>query len=159
MKLKPYYPPTPDEVSDPMWARLKQTVYIVEATRNEYHYLWEKYSTQGIDYLGKVYGYTPTARQKSLTCDWEQLYDGFVPMVGSLYNRPINVALNWAKLDGHLVVFHESLSQLVDHKMVERWLEEAVPHLFHKEKSRSLRTDATNFAHCLHHLKDLSKPS
>lgn len=43
--------------------------------------------------------------------------------VGELAGHPVNIRITWARLNGHLVGFYSDRSRVVDHKMIEDWLD------------------------------------
>ena len=43
--------------------------------------------------------------------------------VGDLAGYPVTIRIVWARLDGHLVGFYSAESRLVDHRMIEDWID------------------------------------
>lgn len=55
---------------------------------------------------------------------------------------PVCVSVTWNLLDGHLIAFYDPTSQVVDHRMVEKYIRDNCPR----------RVDAMNFHNCAHEL-------
>lgn len=111
--------------------------FMVEATSCERFYLWARYSTQ-----------SATRHNSDLPVVWETMESSF-HTVGHLQNRPIVVSISWHRINGHVVMFYEVTSKLVDWTMIESWLAKQFPHIKHKY-------DAANFRHCLSHIAQLN---
>lgn len=80
-------------------------VFIIEATDNEQHTFWRDYF------------YEP--RKDFTIIKWEEEFTGKLIQIGELDNRPINIAISYAKLNGKRVIFYDAVSQVVDHQMVD----------------------------------------
>ena len=102
---------------------LRDTVYCVEATDFEALSLW-------VEHHEKI--------------EWRQENPGYGITVGQCAKMPVTICLTWNWLNGHLIVFYEATSQVVDHRMVEKWLKENLP-VFDQGK----QCNAMNFGHCL----------
>lgn len=76
---------------------------------------------------------------------WEQDLRGLFVHVGNCDDRPVNITLNRAKIDGQWVVFWYACSQVVDHKQIEAFFEQALPASARHSNGHPNRTDATNF--------------
>jgi hypothetical protein len=63
---------------------------------------------------------------------------------------PVCVAVEFAKIDGHVVAFYEGCSQVVDYRKVRAWVDKSFP------QSKG-HTDATNFGHCLSALREIER--
>jgi hypothetical protein len=111
----------------------KDVKYIVEATDNEWHMLWEKYH------------YQP---RSGLPIPWEEISMGKIVTIGEVAKRPIAIQISWAIINGHKVMFYEGSSQLVDYKMMEKWLEHHSLNTIQHE-GRWAKTNVSNFGHCL----------
>lgn len=105
----------------------KDVVYLIEATDYERLCLWRDNDTC-----------THTSKMK-----WEEVSMGYWFQIGELDNRPVNLTLCYAILDGKKVAFYESCSQVVDWKMIEDYL----------SKLNLPKTNAMNFHHCIHFIK------
>lgn len=116
-------------------SRLAKTLFVVQATSFETLCLWSE-----------------NARQ------WEQVYPAWLVTVGELDSRPICVSMSWARIDGHLVMFWEATSAVVDTVQIEKWLSQ---HFAGKWDSgtRQATTDAMNFHQCLNAIDDANKLS
>jgi hypothetical protein len=55
-----------------------------------------------------------------------------------------------------LVAFIEAVSQLVDHTVIDKYLEINCNPKY-DNGTRQARTDAMNFCHCVHHIRNLGK--
>ena len=118
-------------------SRLAKTLFIVEANRFEQQSLWERYA------------YSTMSRGDFI---WEQM-DGWLVTVGKLHGRPICIDVFWNKIEGQLVMFWHPTSALVDHKMIDNWLDEN----FHGTYNKGLRRascDAQNFHQCISAIKE-----
>ena len=54
--------------------------------------------------------------------DWKQVSSGFGLTLGKLDDRPIYVCFSFAYINGHKICFYEATSQVIDHKLIEKWL-------------------------------------
>lgn len=109
--------------------KFDSTEYMVEATSFEKYALWKMYSNEAL------------YKNKHNVIKWEQ-GSGRMYTLGELDGRPITVCFFWDKLNGHNICFYEATSQVVDHELVEEWLDKFCP---------KPRTDANNF-HNVYHL-------
>lgn len=120
---------------------LRDAAYVVEATDAERFFLWRE-NHEGA-HRGRV--------------RWEQAPGGYMHTVGHIsVNRkrmPVTVCVYFAILDGHLIAFYDSTSQVVDHRMVEAWVKAESPAM-----AANKTCDAMNFAHCVQHLHTLGGP-
>lgn len=114
----------------------KDVVFLIEANDNESHLLWEKYHYK-------------TDKDVPHVKLWEQEFSGYMIKIGELDNRPINVTLSYAKLNGKRILFYNGCSQLVDHKMIEDWLQHFTKDIRWDNNHRWAHCDAMNFHHCL----------
>jgi hypothetical protein len=112
--------------------RLADTQFVVSATHDEAQFLWEKFSDEAI------------YKTPLNTYRWEQLNPGVLLTLGTLADMPVCLHVWWVRIDGVLVLFHEATSQVVDHRMVDKWVGENLAHC------KDGRCDAANFHHCLH---------
>lgn len=55
---------------------------------------------------------------------------------------PVCLEVHWNLIGGHLVAFYAPTSQVVDHRMVDKYVRE----------NCAKKTDAMNFSHCTHAL-------
>ena len=112
--------------------RLKKTFFLVEANSFETLTLWVNHAKDG-------------------AMAWDQGH-GFAVTVGNLDSRPVCVSMTWNMLDGRWVAFWNACSQVVDHVMVDAWLEENFKGTW-DNGSRRASCDAMNFHHCLQALR------
>ena len=82
----------------------------------------------------------------------EQISLGYGETVGHFGGMPVAVSVTFARVCGQVIAFYEATSQVVDHRMVEKWTRTAFP------ASRG-RTNATNFHICIHALTSPSVAS
>lgn len=76
--------------------------YLVEASRFEYTTLWVE--NKGI-------------------ISWEEIPRGYLPLVGCINKRPINIALTGAEINNKKVVFWEPTSELVCHRLISEYFD------------------------------------
>jgi hypothetical protein len=120
--------PWPAEKIDPRFA---DTVFFVEANSFEQLKLWE----------------TNAAGNWWPKLPWEEDCKGFMETIGYLSNRPVCVSFSFAKINGRRICFFDPTSQVVDHKMIEKWFEE---NCFPVHRGNLFaQCDAMNFHHCL----------
>jgi hypothetical protein len=117
-------------------SRLKETMFIVEATSFERHMLWETNHTK---------------------VKWEQIYDGWLVTVGKLDDRPCCIDTSWARINGQLVMFYEQCSQVTDCLQTDAWLDDHFNGTWDNGHRRA-RTDAQNFHLCLNAIRDANNP-
>jgi hypothetical protein len=117
--------------------RLKNTLFIVEATSYEQHDLWDKWA----DKQNK---------------NWEQVNPGWLVQVGKLGKRPCCINTSWVKINGQLVMFYYQCSQVTDSLQAEKWLNK---HFKGKwdNGTRTAHTDAMNFHHCIDAIDEANK--
>lgn len=60
---------------------------------------------------------------------WKRDTIGWGPQVGSVSGRPVCVSLRWSTVGGQRVCFVDPTSELVDYKLVEKWLRTLAPKL------------------------------
>ena len=104
--------------------RLKTSVFFIEATSFEKHYLWKEFEKE---------------------TGWEQDLMGFGQMIGHIgKNKPVFVSFSFAKIHGKIICFYEVTSRYADHTMVEEWIEKNYPVKWDNNTRRAM-TDAMNF--------------
>lgn len=143
--------PLPEFTNDTAENRLKQTFFIVEATSNEQHMLWEQLSSDSIYKILDRDGKPAYPQVK-----WEQISMGFGVTVGEVYKHPVFISLNWARINGKFVMFYHPTSQLIDYRKIDKWLEENFKGTY-DNGTRRASTDVSNFAHCLNAIKEANK--
>lgn len=119
MKFSPY---------DSLEKRLPHVMFVVDANSYERLALWREF-------------------QRAVK--WEDDSSGFGEVVGKVGDDNVNICLNFATLNGQVVMFVDTISQVVDHRMVDAWLEKHCAPRYDNGQ-RLARTNSMNFAHCLH---------
>lgn len=128
------------ELEDP---RIRETLYVVEATSQERHALWLEWSAEAL-----THGWGTPSNQR---VPWNQEAFGCMVGAGTLAGFPVNMDFTWARINGVLVLFWYGCSRVVDSEMCEAWLRKHVPAF------ATARTNATNFAHCLAFIRRASR--
>jgi len=123
-------------------SRLKETLFIVEATSFEKHCLWLQFSNTSPN---RLYPETPPVK-------WEQL-DGFLITVGTYHTHPICISAQWDRINGELVMFWEATSNVVNHTIIKKWLNDNFKGKY-DNGTRSAKSDAMNFGHCLQAIRE-----
>lgn len=110
---------------------IKGTQLIVEANSYERMTLWELWKDR---------------------TEWVQVLEGEGVEVGKLNKRPVFIQLSWAVIRGVAVCFLEPTSELVDWKMIDKWLTKTFPGI--------RKLDAMNFGPgSLNGLPHLQRPA
>lgn len=77
---------------------------------------------------------------------WKSELSGRFVQIGTLSGMPVMLELWTSVVDEHKILFFNSTSQVVDHRMVDKWLEQNLPKsAFRPGEEFVNRTDATNF--------------
>jgi hypothetical protein len=121
-------------------ANRRATVYLVEANDFTTIRLWLEWAEEG---AGE--GWSSPFRR----VPWQQIALGYTRIIGELAGMPVAVCVSFARIKGHVAAFYEATSEVVDHRMIEAWLESEFP-------AARGRTDAMNFHRCLEALDLLS---
>lgn len=114
---------------------LAATRFAVEATRFEQQTLWLKHHKE---------------------LNWQDRSYGFGATVGRCADMPVVLSATFYIIQGHVVMFYEATSQVVDHRMVEAWVDAGVTARWNSDTRRA-RTDANNFHLCIHALAELNQ--
>jgi hypothetical protein len=122
--------------------RLKETLFVVEATSTEHYFLWERHCKQSLN------PYPNTVDS------WVQINSGEIVTVGNLDNRPCNFATQWAIINGFIVMFYYDCSQVTDSLKTEKWIEKHFDGKWDKGTRRAT-CDAMNFHLCLNAIDNL----
>lgn len=112
--------------------RFALTEFVIEATDFECHSLWREHN------------YRPDNDDKM---SWTGDGSGTMITVGRLNDMPVNISIQWAMVNGMLMMFYWACSQVVDYKMVESWLKENCNPM---HGNRRAHTDAQNFHVAIH---------
>jgi hypothetical protein len=135
--------------------RFADTIFIVEATRNEQHTFWERYSTENRKLsLQQNPNYQPAWNYRLV--NWEQDSIGFSLQVGELDKRPVCVSFFFVRIDGQRVVFVDPTSQVVDHEMIRKWFEKNFYPTWN-DGTRFAHCDSSNFHHCLDAVREANR--
>jgi hypothetical protein len=121
----------------------RAAVFLVEATHYESHHLWVDYSEESARH---GWGDNRIPR-----VPWQQITLGYSKTIGRCADMPVHVSVSFARVHGHVIAFYEAVSQVVDYRMVEKWLKTEFPN------SRG-KTNPSNFHICLQELKNESVP-
>lgn len=121
--------PHRDVANDP---RLGHLVAIVLASSDERHALWSRWN-------GKL--------------DWRQEPAGWMASIGTFGGMPVTVTLDFATIDGGMVVFADPVSLVVHHDMVERWLDA------HLRGPETIRVGMSGFGDVLGTIRDRAATS
>lgn len=108
--------------------KLKRTQFFVEADRFAQRILREKHKDD---------------------ISWETDLAGFSRHIGNIKKRPIYVDFSFAKIGNKNVCFYWGCSELVDHKMIEEYLEKEFPVKYDNGTRRAM-VDSGNFHNCYH---------
>lgn len=87
---------------------LDGVIGVVEATSCEKSFLWKQYTEE-------------------LKIPFEEKSFGLGRIVGYLDDMPVFISLLIAAVDGHKVLFMEATSQVVDYRLIDKWLNENCP--------------------------------
>ena len=110
---------------------LQETKFVVEADSFAQLTLWREYAKDS------------TRKTDLNTLTWEQINPGSMRTIGFIKKKPVSIELTWARINGHIIMFYNACSQMVDHKMVEDWLDQNCNPIY--DHGRQARTDAMNF--------------
>lgn len=119
----------------------KEAVFLVEATSYEQLALWSDWAVEGARY-----GRPDTADRRVA---WEQLNPGFAAQAGKVGEYPVIVSVQFVRIEGCVVAFYEATSRVVDHEMVEEWVEHEFGSPKWDGETRTATTNAMNFGHCV----------
>jgi hypothetical protein len=123
---------------DPRWA---DTKFLVEATSTERFFLWLQNADESTERCGR----TPV--------EWRQDSMGAFEYAGYCDDRPVTVNVLWATLNGIRIAFYEAASELVDHRMVNDWINLNFSGRW-DGGTRRAHCDAMNFHHCLDYIRN-----
>jgi hypothetical protein len=123
-----YLSPSLDQGSATVLKRyLALSVGVVEATMFERHWLrgqYEKLMDAG---------------------EWEASPYGITAHVGELDGNPVNISIYSILIGGHKILFINPISEVVDHRLITKWLQANVP-ASAKKSGRLNKVDAGNFS-------------
>jgi len=72
---------------------------------------------------------------------------------GTLDGRPVKIAFNWVRINGHLVGFYHPESEVVDYRQIESWLEECCLPPWSPHGPHRCKTVPAHFQSCLEFLE------
>lgn len=116
----------------------REAVYLVEATHFEHHALWLEHSEEA-----RANGW---GDRRIRPVPWESISLGYHDTIGHFGRMPVHVSVSFARVLGQVIAFYQATSQVVDHRMIEKWRKKEFP-------SARGRTDPWNFHTCLHALE------
>jgi hypothetical protein len=123
-------------LAQPEDKRFAETFFVVEATSFEKFCIWKEWHEQVI---------------------WEDEMRGCIGQIGTLARRPVTLSVFWARIEGRLVAFYESPSQVTDSIMVEKWLGLNCAPLKWDNGTRNARCDAQNFHLCIAAIREANE--
>lgn len=75
---------------------------------------------------------------------WESAGTGLLTTIGSVGDMPVCISLSKAKIGGKMILLYHATSQVVDHRMVRKLLEDNLPASAKREDGRIRHADANN---------------
>lgn len=76
---------------------------------------------------------------------WEEFNSGLAEHVGDFGGMPTVITLFKARVGGHLIVFIDATSRVVDDSLIEAWLERTLPKTAFNDRGVVNRVNAMNF--------------
>lgn len=122
----------------------EDVVFLVEANSYEQHSLWADFH------------YEPHKNHPHIT-DWQEISLGHMICIGEIKKRPICVTIHYAIINGKKIGFYDGVSALVDHSMINEWLDYWFFDKREWEQGRKPHCDAMNFHNCLRALREMDK--
>lgn len=122
---------------------------VVRATSTEMFQLWCLYADKsGWQYpIIRMENGELVRRDQRGVVAWKEQSRGEWRQIGDIAGRPICVAVAYAEINGVRVAFVEGISQLVDYKMIDEWVEREMP------QTATHRANAMNWRNALHGIK------
>lgn len=108
-------------------ALLDGVVGIVEANTYEQHMLWNE------------------NRHRAQPKTWKENPSGLLEVIGHFCDMPVCVSLITAEVGGHKLAFVHAISQVVDYRMIDSWMNVAFPESAFRENGSINKVDAMNF--------------
>lgn len=118
----------------------KDVAYLVQASHEEYGAFWQHFSHE-----------SPHRIYPSVCVQWQEISMGGSRCVGHIAKRPVWVEYSYAILDGKKVLFYDGMSELVDWKMIERWISHCIDKYMGGGRPHS---NAANFHNCLGFIRE-----
>lgn len=117
----------------------KDVFFIVDATSEEHHNLWCNW------HFRPVYPREPV--------DWVQIPRGKIVTIGEFHKRTISVLVEFAIVKGKKVMFYTGFGELIDNKIINRWIDKYSKIVQKNAKNEIVQTNSANFHHCIDSLK------
>lgn len=124
---------------DTVESRLRQTLFVVEATSYEQFCLWQDHAAA-------------SASRRFPAVRWVEINPGWGVTVGHLDRRPCVIQVCWARIEGRLVMFWHQCSQVCDSVQAEAWIDAYFDGKW--DGGRPARCDAQNFGLCLQAIRE-----
>lgn len=127
-------------ITDDILKYLEGVEGIVEADGYTHHMLWQEFAD---DPTAIRYG--PSERFRY---SWKETGSGYGAFVGEVVDMPVFISLLTATVNDRKLLFWHATSQVVDHRLIEKWFTENLPTTaFRNNDSQEgiNQTDATNF--------------
>jgi len=125
--------------------RMKKTFFAVEANSFELTTLWNKNAHDGYE------------RGDNKGVQWDQISNGWGVHVGNIGDNKLDLQVwmrvNWARIEGKLVLFWYPSGNYVDYKLCEAWIEKYISNP-NDAKHHTLNSYASNFHKCLNAIKE-----
>lgn len=112
----------------------------VEATTEERHYLWKDYAKDSED-EGK---WRPKQR---VSWNYNRKCSGMMPQIGEFAGEAITLDIVFVDIEDKTVAFWWPCSNVVNYRVVQRWLEDVLP-------EETKRVDAGSFHHVVSAILD-----
>lgn len=106
---------------------LSDAVGVVEANSYELHMLWAE------------------NQRRAQPRTWKENPRGLLETVGHIADRPVCIGLFTAEVDQHKLLFIDATSQVVDHRMIDKWLTDTLPQSAFRKDGHVNKTNAMNF--------------
>lgn len=88
-------------------------------------------------------------RQRDKPLSWRQELSGYHKTIGELAGMPVCMSLHIIYVDGKKILFYDPCSQVVDHRIVEEWLDKHLPDTARRSDGYINKTNAMNFHNVL----------
>lgn len=106
---------------------LDGVVGVVEANTYEQHMLWNE------------------NRRSAQPKTWKDTSYGLMEVIGYFGEMPVCVSLLTAEVDRHKLLFIHATSQVVDHRMIDSWMNVTLPRSAFRKDGYINKVDAMNF--------------
>lgn len=82
-------------------------------------------------------------------CEWKQNLSGYGVTVGYLAEQPVFISILKAVVDSVTILFINPTSEVVDWRMIEKWLKKNMPATAYRDSTYLNKQDAQNFSNAL----------